>query len=228
MNTFIIFTYSFGSVHHCFYIDGPDGSGKTFIYKTSYYLAKIRKKHVCTMAFTEIAATLLPAGKTVHKTFSLPVPLYANSSSSIKIQSKEAQYLKEIVVFIWDEAPMASRYALEIIDRTLRDIMNNDVLLGGKIIILGGDFRQLLPIKVRGTRSEIVNLSIKFSFTWKYFVNFSLTQNVRVLPEEIEFAKFLLNIGDGKLNDSNDNIQIPECCIAPADADIVIDIYMVI
>jgi len=34
-----------------------------------------------------------------------------------------------------------------------------------KLLVLDGDFRQLLPIKVHGTRSEIVNLSIKFSST---------------------------------------------------------------
>ncbi|XP_070171247.1 ATP-dependent DNA helicase pif1-like [Polyergus mexicanus] len=99
------------------------------------------------MAFTGIAATLLPTGKTVHRTFGLSVPLFANSSSAIKIQSKKAQYLKETDIYIWDEAPMAPRYALEIMDRTLRDIMNNDFPFGGKIVLLGGDFRQLLPIK---------------------------------------------------------------------------------
>ncbi|XP_070165618.1 LOW QUALITY PROTEIN: uncharacterized protein [Polyergus mexicanus] len=92
--------------------------------------------------------------------------------------------------------------------------------------LLGGDFRQLLPIKIRGTRSEVVNLSIKFSsFEILYFINYSLKQNMRVLPEEIEFAKFLLDMGDRLLNDSNDNIQIPECCIAPINVDIVEDIY---
>jgi len=64
--------------------------------------------------------------KTVHKIFGLPVPLFADSASTIIIQSKEAQHLKEIDIFIWDEVPMAPRYALEIMDRTLRDIMNND------------------------------------------------------------------------------------------------------
>jgi len=72
--------------------------------------------------------------------------------------------LKNTDIFIWDEAPMAPQYSLEIMDRTLRDIMNNDLPFGGKIVLLGDDFRQLLPIKVHGTRSEIVNLSIKFSF----------------------------------------------------------------
>lgn len=77
--------------NNCFYIDGP--GGKTFTYKTIYYLAKIRNKYVCMMAFTDIAATLLPTGRTVHKTFGLPVPLFIDSSSNIKIQSKKAQYL---------------------------------------------------------------------------------------------------------------------------------------
>lgn len=137
--------------HNCVYIDGPDGSGKIFIYTTIYYLAKIRNKCVCTMAFISIAATLLLSEKTVHKTFGLPVSLFTDSSSSIKFQSKEAQYLKEVDIFIWDEAPMTPRYALDIIDRTLCDIMNNNLPFGGKIIILGGDFRQLLPIKERDT-----------------------------------------------------------------------------
>ncbi|XP_018307764.1 uncharacterized protein, partial [Mycetomoellerius zeteki] len=130
----------------------------------------------------------------------------------------------EIDIFILDEAPMAPRYALEIMDRTLRDITDNNLPFGGKIIILGGDFRQLLP-KTHSTRSEIVNLSIKFSSTWKYFEKFSLSQNMRVLSEEPEFANFLLDLGDGNLNDSNNNIQIPQCCIASPDTDIVADIY---
>ncbi|KYN10408.1 ATP-dependent DNA helicase PIF1, partial [Trachymyrmex cornetzi] len=166
---------------HCFYIDGPGGSGKTFIYTTIYYLTKIRNKRVCTMAFTGIAATLLPCGKTVHKTFGLPAPLFEDSTSAIKIQSKEAKYLKEIDIFIWDEATMAPRYALEIIDRTLRDFTKNKLPFGGKIIIMGGDFRQLLPIKTHSTRNEIVDLSIKFSSTWKYFEKFTLSKNMRVL-----------------------------------------------
>lgn len=89
------------SEKRCFYIDGPGGSGKTFIYTTIYYLAKLRKKHVCTMAFTGIAATLLPHGKTIHKTFGLSVPLFVDSTSGIKIQSKEAQYLKDIDIFLF-------------------------------------------------------------------------------------------------------------------------------
>ena len=123
---------------------------------------------------------------------------------------------------------MAPRYATEVIDKTLRDIMNNDAIFGGKIFVLGGDFRQLLPVKTHGTRCEIVDLSINRSSLWKNFSKFSLTQNMRTLSEEIEFSKFLLQVGDGKLNDAQDNLSIdyfPTNCIAAPETDIVEDIY---
>ena len=54
------------------------------------------------MAFRGIVAILLPHGKTVHKTFSMPVPLFYDSVSNIKNQSKDAEYLKNVDIFIWD------------------------------------------------------------------------------------------------------------------------------
>ncbi|KAL6433618.1 hypothetical protein ACFW04_006601 [Cataglyphis niger] len=47
-------------------------------------------------------------------------------------------------------------------------------------VILSGDFRQLLLIKINAIRSKIVNLSIKFNSIWRHFVKFSLTQNIRI------------------------------------------------
>ncbi|XP_018359962.1 PREDICTED: uncharacterized protein LOC108759143 [Trachymyrmex cornetzi] len=164
------------------------GSGKTFIYTTLYYLLKSREKIINTMSFTGITATLLPKGRTIHKVFGLPVPLFTDSTSNIKVQSKEADNLKLVDIFISDEAPMAPRYVLEIMDRTLRDIMqNNNLYFGGKIVLLD--------------------------------------ENVRTLPEEREFAQFLLDLGNGTLNDYSDNVQIPERCIAKIDSDMIKDTY---
>ena len=47
---------------------------------------------------------------------------------------------------------------------------------------------------------------------------------MRTLPEEANFAKFLLNVGDGVLNDDDNNFIIPHSCLAIADSDIVDDI----
>ncbi|XP_044597177.1 uncharacterized protein LOC123273764 [Cotesia glomerata] len=210
---------------NCIFIDRPDGSGKTFIYTTLCELLKDKNKNVCTMAYTGIAATLLPNGKTVHKTFGLPVPMFSDSSSNVKPNSKHGIYLSDVDVFIWDEAPMSPRYALEIVNRTLQDIMNNYIPFGGKIMILGGDFRQLLPVQAHATRTETINLSIKFSSLWKHFRTFSLQQNMRALPEEKEFVQFLLDIGNGKINDIDDKLVLPNQCLVSTRNNIITDVY---
>ena len=45
------------------------------------------------------------------------------------------------------------------------------------------------------------------------------------LPEEANFPKCLLDVGDGVLNDNDNNFIIPHSCLAIADSDIVDDIY---
>lgn len=110
--------------------------------------------------------------------------MFSDLFSNIKPNSRQGVILKNVDVFIWDEAPMSPRYALEIADRTLQHVMNNNIPFGGKIVILGGDFRQLLPVQPHATRSETINLSIKFSPLWKHFRTFSLKQNMRALSEE--------------------------------------------
>ena len=48
---------------------------------------------------------------------------------------------------------------------------------------------------------------------------------MRTLPEEANFTKFLLNVGDGISNDDDNNFIIPHSWLAIADSDIVDDIY---
>ena len=72
----------------CFYIDGPGGSGKTFVYRTLYNLLKSQNKKICCMVFIGIAATLLPNEKTVHKVLGLSVPLLSDSSSNFSVQRR--------------------------------------------------------------------------------------------------------------------------------------------
>ena len=59
-----------------------------------------------------------------------------------------ANLLKETELIVWDEAPMNDRRCFEALDRTLKDVLNNsEQLFGGKTVMLGGDFRQTLPVK---------------------------------------------------------------------------------
>jgi hypothetical protein len=42
-------------------------------------------------------------------------------------------------------------------------------------VILGGDFRQILPVVPKGRKEHVVNASIKRSYLWKHFQIFKLT-----------------------------------------------------
>jgi hypothetical protein len=168
-------------------------------------------------AFTGIAAILLPKGRTLHNRFGLPVPLYVNSNSSIGPNKKEWQELKEIDVYIIDEASMVPKHALRVIDDLLRQITGVDVPFGGKMFILGGDFRQTLPIQKHATMAQQEDLCIKSSRLWKYFTKFKLSQNMRALENEKDFAEWVLKIGNGMLNDENDDVPIPPECICEGD-----------
>ena len=55
----------------------------------------------------------------------------------------------------FDEAPMMHKFHFEVLDRTLQDIMGNEVQFGGKIFVMGGDFRQTLPIVKHGSQNQI-------------------------------------------------------------------------
>uniref|UniRef100_A0A183GGN1 ATP-dependent DNA helicase n=1 Tax=Heligmosomoides polygyrus TaxID=6339 RepID=A0A183GGN1_HELPZ len=103
----------------CFFVDGPGGSGKTFVYTTIYHLATARRKHILN---TGIAANLLPNGRTVTSEFRLLVD-DKSRSSGMKRQSKEANTLREFDAIILDEAPMAPKQALEAVNSLLQDIM---------------------------------------------------------------------------------------------------------
>ncbi|XP_057450927.1 uncharacterized protein LOC130742851 [Lotus japonicus] len=122
---------------------------------------------------------------------------------------------------------MLNKWCFEALDRTLNDIMkshqsvDSGMPFGGKVVVLGGDFRQILPVIQKGSRSEIVSATINSSYLWKQCHVLKLTKNMRLISskchdEKIEikrFADWLLDIGDGKVNtiDAEDStIQIPD------------------
>ena len=146
-----------------FFVDGPGGYGKTFLF--NMILAKVRSNYgiVIAVASLGIAALLLNGGRTAHSRFKIPIKLTKDSTLNISYQSELAELIRQTELFIWDEVPMAHRFAFEAVDRTFRDLTNVDEPFGGKIFILGRDFRQILPVVIRGGRTQIVDACIKSS-----------------------------------------------------------------
>ncbi|RZC16770.1 hypothetical protein D0Y65_009892 [Glycine soja] len=165
-----------------FFLYGYRGTGKTFMWKTLAFALCSKSDIVLTIASSGIALLLLPNGKIAHSKFSIPVSTLQNSTCNIHQGIKQAELLKETKLIIWDEAPMAHRYCFEALDKTLNDIMcmcnYDNVPFGGKIVVFRGDFRQILLVIPRGSRSDIVHATINASYLWDYCTVLKLTKNM--------------------------------------------------
>ncbi|GJR91985.1 DNA helicase [Tanacetum coccineum] len=56
-----------------------------------------------------------------------------------------------------------------------------EILFGGKTIVLGGDFRQTLPVKKGDAKEELIHASIAESYLWFHFKICKLKENMRLL-----------------------------------------------
>lgn len=199
-----------------FFIDGPGGTGKSFLYNTLIAYILEQGMEVIPVASSGIASMILHGGRTAHSTFKIPLKIDANSTCFIPAESALALRIKNANVIIWDEAPMMSRLIFEAVDRTFQDIMKDPSPFGGKIMIFGGDFRQVTPVVPRGSQTQIENSSLKFSNFWPQVETLKLTRNMRVAddPENDEFVRFLLRVGEGReptisVNGHDNLINIP-------------------
>ena len=204
-----------------FFIDGPGGTGKTFVYTALLHYVRGQGQIALACAWSGIAAVLLEGGRTCHSRFGLLVPMPRECvTSNITAQSQRADLLRRTRVIVWDEAPMAPREALECVHALLQDLMNNELPFGGKIVVLGGDFRQVLPVMPHATREDVIQHSIKAHDFWKNgFVKVhALHQNMRARDDE-DWREYLLAVGDGRVPVCYDigpfAIRLPEHLLAP-------------
>ncbi|CAG9760350.1 unnamed protein product [Ceutorhynchus assimilis] len=154
-----------------FYLDGPGGTGKTYLFNTIlHYVQSTMRMTTVAVAWTGIAANLLFGGKTVHKTFRLPLNLTDRTVAGWPLEHGTSRYLRNVALVVWDEAPMTPRLAVDAIDRYFRELMDNrDLPFGGKCFVFGGDFRQILPV-VKGDGDNIGRITdacLKSSHLWR-------------------------------------------------------------
>ncbi|XP_075091590.1 uncharacterized protein LOC107811852 [Nicotiana tabacum] len=169
-----------------FFLYGFGGTCKTFLWRTLSSAIKSRGDIVLTVASSGIASLLLPGGRTAHSRFFIPLNLTKDSTCNIKQGTPLANLIVKAKLIIWDEAPMMHRCYFASLDKTLRDILrfkdasNLDRPVGGKTIILGGDFRQILLVIPKGSRQDIVNASLNSSYLWPHCQLLKLTKNMRL------------------------------------------------
>ncbi|KAG8370301.1 hypothetical protein BUALT_Bualt14G0102700 [Buddleja alternifolia] len=97
---------------------------------------------------------------------------------------------------------------------------------GGKLIVLGGDFKQILPVVTKGRRESIVAASIHKSKLWSQCKVMHLKINMQLSAQDgstqslndlRSFAEWINNVGEGKTRHmrfddgiESDWIEIPE------------------
>ncbi|CAG4974232.1 unnamed protein product [Colias eurytheme] len=188
-----------------YFLDAPGGTGKTFL--ISLLLVRIRSRNdvALAMASSGIAATLLEGGRTAHSALKLPLNMQITETPICNIakNSAMAKILQVCKLIVWDECTMAHKRSLEALDRTLKDLRDNQNIFGGAMILLLGDFRQTLPVIPRSTVADELNACLKSSNLWQYVKTLHLTTNMRVFLQQDEtanvFAKQLLDIGNNKV-----------------------------
>jgi hypothetical protein len=180
-----------------FYLQGPGGTGKTFLYKTLYHHFCGEGKNVLCVASTGIAALLLPNGQTSHSQFKIPINLHESSTSPISKTSLLAAELQKVDLVIWDEVPMQHKYCFEVVSRLLADLRSvmDETLFGGVSVLLGGDFAQILPVVPQGSRADIIKACLQRSFIWPQLSRLYLRTNMRVRtatrPQDQAFVQWI-------------------------------------
>ncbi|XP_022883840.1 uncharacterized protein LOC111400679 [Olea europaea var. sylvestris] len=179
-----------------FFIDDPGGTGKTFLYKALLSGVSSQNLIALTTASSRVCASLLPRGRIGHSRFKIHLETIGKISCSVGKQSALGNLLNMSRLIIWDEEPIVNRSTVEAVDKMFRDITDCNLLFGGKVVVLGGDFRQVLPVVRKGKKYDIMKASLVFSDLWPSFLHLPLTENMRAKLDPT-FCSYLLRIGDG-------------------------------
>jgi ATP-dependent DNA helicase PIF1 len=162
-------------------------------------LRTVRSKNKLTVATATsgVAASIMLGGRTSHARFNIPLTLDDKQGCGFTKYCGTAKLLQQASLIIWDEASMTKRHAVEALDYSMRDIMGRkDLPFGGKTIVFGEDFRQVLPVVRKGSRAQIVGASLRKSYLWEFMRHLKLVRNMRAQTDPW-FADYMLRIGNG-------------------------------
>ena len=96
------------------FVDAPGGTGKTYTFNAVLTAVRAERRIALAVAYSGIAATLLEGGRTFHSRFKAPLSPQPTSMCAISAQSALAELIRRTDLIVWDEAPMAHRYLLDI------------------------------------------------------------------------------------------------------------------
>lgn len=192
------------------FLDGPGGTGKTFLLNTVIHAFLSQSKIVVAVSSAGVSALLLHKGSTAHSAFAIPLIVDHSSMCALTGRDSKSLLLKSADLIIWDEIAMQHKHCVEAVDRSLQHIRQTDSPFGGLAMIFAGDFRQTLPIVPGGTMYDQRKACLKASYIWNQLRVFHLYENLRLKGSDntshgdsLKYAEWLLRVGNGQLNSDN-------------------------
>jgi hypothetical protein len=191
------------------------GCGKTVFANGLAANLRAQGRNVICVAASALAAMLLIGGSTAHSTFHIPIP--ANETSTCNLTYEEREALKRASLIIYDECSMVHADVANTVERTLRDIMQDQRPFGGKSIVWMGDFKQLLPV-VRYGKGQ--NHTVQQCAWWRSAIKLKFSKNWRA-AQNAAYTSFLEDVGNGRV----DRVSSPAECRCSSYDDIIQQVY---
>jgi ATP-dependent DNA helicase PIF1 len=129
-----------------FFVDGPRNTSKTFLCRCLIVIVRSEGLIAVATATSGITASIMPGGRTAHSLFNIPIKISDGSICKFSKQSDMTDLLRRVALIIWDKVAMTKRQSVETLDRSLQDIMGCELPFGGKVMVFGGNFRQVLSV----------------------------------------------------------------------------------
>ena len=126
-------------------LTGAAGTGKTYLLNTFIAQARKRGKKVSVTATTGLAATHL-GGNTIHSWSGIGVSDHLSNNFFERLSKTRRDVISKTDVLIIDEISMLHDFRLDMIDKVLRTVRENDRPFGGIQLVMSGDFFQLPPV----------------------------------------------------------------------------------
>ncbi len=191
------------------------GCGKTIFANGLASFLRASNRSVICVAASALAAMLLSQGVTAHSAFHIPIP--ANEYTMCNLSTADREYIKTATLIIYDECSMVHRDVADTVERSLRDIMQNNLHFGGKSVLFMGDFKQLLPVVRYGSGH---NCTIQTCHWWHAIRFIHFTKNWRASSNPA-FATYLEDVGNGRV----DLVEPPAECRVSSYTELIQAVY---
>ena len=185
----------------CTALTARAGRGKTWLMNLIVADARSKGMVVLCVASTALGAGLYPGGRTAHSQFGIPVVqgrrvLHTPVLCDVAEDSDQAALLRTVDLLVWDEVFNSHSCDIAAVDALLRKLCQSPRPFGGKVVLVGGDIRQIPPVVLGGTEASVCAAMLCEHRLWRAFVNVELQRPVRDVADA-EYSAYVDSLGDG-------------------------------